>query len=95
VPSGAGGLYYAAYDGRVGIVFLNISKQPQHFTFRLRGDQYGFPPGVDLLAAASGLDQAKQPTREVYGTLRGGKGRIEHTLQARGIWALEVSLATR
>lgn len=82
---------WRASDGSLGLVFLNISEQPQQVAFSLQGDQYGFPRRSDLTVAALGLDRDEKPTREVYGTLNGGKGRIEHTLEPRGMWALEVN----
>ena len=82
---------WRASDDSIGIVFLNISEASQQFAFRLQGDQYGFPPGADLAVAVLGLDRGEKPTREVYGTVSGGKGRIEHTLEPRGMWAVEVN----
>jgi hypothetical protein len=74
------------------LVFLNISEQPQRFALCLEGEQWGFAPGADLTVAALGLDQAEKPTRETLAPLSRGKGRIEHTLEPRGMWAMEVKL---
>jgi hypothetical protein len=79
-------------DGSVGVVFLNISEQPQRFALCLEGEQWGFPREADLSVAALGLGQAENPTREPLAPLSRGKGRIEHTLEPRGMWALEVKL---
>lgn len=81
---------WRAADGSIGIVFLNISEQPQRITFRLQGHAYGFPRGAELAATILGLDEAEQPTREIYGTLAGGQGRITLDLEPRGMRALEV-----
>jgi uncharacterized protein DUF6259 len=81
---------WRASDGSIGIVFLNISEQAQQVAFRLRGDQYGFAPGADLAIAGLGLDRHEKLTRDVHATLTEGKGRIEHTLKPRGMWALEI-----
>jgi len=83
---------WRASDGSIGLVFLNISEKPQQIAFRVEGDHYGFPPEADLTVAVLGLDRDEKPTRELYGTLSGGKGRIEHALEPRGIGALEVHL---
>jgi hypothetical protein len=72
------------------IVFLNISEQSHQVAFGLQGAQYGFKPETDLAVAVLGLDRDENPVREVYGTFSGGSGRIEHTLEPRGMWALEV-----
>lgn len=53
---------------------------------------YGFPPETDLAVAVLGLDRDENPVREIYRPLSGGKGRIEHTMEARGMWALEFTL---
>ncbi|MBI4028704.1 MAG: hypothetical protein HY360_27245 [Verrucomicrobia bacterium] len=81
---------WRASDGSIGIVFLNISEQPQQIAFSLQGDQYGFPRGANLAVRGLGLDKDKNPTRAACDTLKGGMGRIEHTLEPRGMWALEV-----
>jgi hypothetical protein len=83
---------WRASDGSIGIVFLNISERPQQVAFRLQSAQYGFPPETDLAVAVLGLDRDENPVRKIYGPLSGGMGRIEHTMEARGMWALEFTL---
>jgi len=82
---------WRASDGSIGVVFLNISEKPQPVALGLQGDQYDFPPDTDPTVTTLGLGQNENPVREVYGTLNGGKGRIEHTLEPRGMWALEMT----
>ncbi len=82
---------WRASDGSVGIVFLNISEEPQQITFSIEGYQYGFPPGEDLTTRGLSLDKDENPVGEAYRTIKGGTGRIEHTLESRGMWALEIT----
>jgi hypothetical protein len=82
---------WRALDGSIGIVFINLSDQPQRIVFRVEGGQYGFPPGADLAVWSLGLAPDETATREAREPLAGGAGRIEHTLEPRGMWALEVN----
>lgn len=84
---------WRASDGSIGIVFLNISEQPQSVAFTLEGYQYGFAPKANLSIAALGLSPDEKPTREIYGIFRGGEGKVKHTLEPRGMWAIEVKSA--
>jgi hypothetical protein len=82
---------WRASDGSIGIVFLNISERPQQIAFRFDGDQYGFAPDADLSITALGLNRDEKPTRELCSRMTGGTGRVEHTLEPRGMWAMEVT----
>jgi hypothetical protein len=84
---------WRASDGSVGIVFLNISEQPQEIAFGVDGRQYGFSPGVDLAVAALSLSPDEKAAREACANLAGGVGHIKHTLEARGMWAVEIRAA--
>jgi len=84
---------WRALDGSVGIVFINISDQPRQITFSLQGKDYGFPPDTDLASWTLRLADNETPVRESGAVLKGGAGRIEHTLAPRGMWALEVNIA--
>jgi hypothetical protein len=79
-------------DGSIGVVFLNISEQPQRFALSLPDAQWGFPPKAAMTVTGLGLDQAEKPTRTVYPAATRSNGRIEHVLEPRGMWALEVKL---
>jgi hypothetical protein len=82
---------WRASDGRVGIVFINISEQARQIAFSLRGDDYGFSPGTDVASWTLRLADNETPVRESGAVLKGGAGRIEHTLGPRGMWALEIA----
>lgn len=84
---------WQASDGRIGIVFLNISEQPQTIAFRLQGLDYGFPPGLDLAVTGLTLSPKEEPVREPLTVLEGGAGPIERLLEGRGMWAVEVARA--
>jgi hypothetical protein len=86
---------WKASDGSVGIVFLNISEQPQQVAFHLQGVQYGFPAKADLAMTVLGLDAKEQPMRDATQTLRGGQGRITLDLEPRGMRAMEIALPGR
>jgi len=60
------------------------------FTLATADGQARFPREV-LFVFAWALPMV--PTREPLAPLSRGKGRIEHTLEPRGMWALEVQLA--
>jgi hypothetical protein len=86
---------WRAADGSIGIVFLNISEEPQDIAFSVNGHSYGFPPGADLTVTALGLDKEEKATRDDDATLRGGAGSIRHTMEPRGVWAVEIAPAAR
>lgn len=81
---------WKAKDGNLGIIFLNISKQPQTVSCQFIAKDYGFKPDVQMKSYVIGLDSSEKSTREAYKVFL-GQVTIKKQIDPLEIWALELT----